>query len=47
MVVLIVDDEPVVRSLVKAVLQKEGFDVIEAGDGIDGYNVIQEFGTDN
>jgi CheY-like chemotaxis protein len=32
--------------LVKAILQLEGFEIIEAGDGIEGFNVVQEFGKD-
>jgi CheY-like chemotaxis protein len=45
-VVLLVDDEPAVRSCVKAILQREGFETIEAGDGIEGFNIVQEFGKD-
>jgi CheY-like chemotaxis protein len=45
-VVLLVDDEPSVRKLVKAILHREGFQVIEAGDGIQAFNLIQEFGKD-
>ena len=44
-VVLVVDDAPSVREYVKTVLQEEGFEIIEASDGIDGYNLIQEFGS--
>jgi two-component system cell cycle sensor histidine kinase/response regulator CckA len=43
-VVLLVDDEPSVRTFVKAILHREGFQTIEAGDGIQGFNVVQEFG---
>ena len=31
--ILIVDDEPGIRSLIMAYLQKEGYDVKEAADG--------------
>src|SRR6476619_3534957 len=43
-VILVVDDEPVIRSLVKGILNQEGFETIEAGDGIEGFHVVQEFG---
>ena len=31
--VLVVDDEPIVREVVCAYLQRDGFDTVEAGDG--------------
>src|SRR5258708_14115934 len=31
--ILIVDDDPIVRSLMRATLEVDGYDVIEAGDG--------------
>jgi CheY-like chemotaxis protein len=43
-VVLVVDDERSVREFVKATLRKEGFQTIEAGDGIEAFNLVQEFG---
>jgi two-component system cell cycle sensor histidine kinase/response regulator CckA len=45
-VVLLVDDEPAIRSLVRAILQLEGLEIIEVGDGIDGFNIVQEFGQE-
>jgi CheY-like chemotaxis protein len=45
-VILIVDDERSVRDFVKAILHKEGFQTIEAGDGIEAFNLVQEFGKD-
>jgi DNA-binding response OmpR family regulator len=32
-VVLVVDDDPAIRRVVKAVLEADGFDVVEAADG--------------
>ena len=43
-VISVVDDEPVIRSVVKGILNQKGFETIEAGDGIEGFNVVQEFG---
>lgn len=34
--ILVVDDEPGIRSLLKAVLEQQGYNVSEAGDGITG-----------
>ena len=45
-VVLLVDDERSLREFVKAILHKEGFQTIEAGDGIEALNLVQEFGKD-
>jgi CheY-like chemotaxis protein len=45
-IVLLVDDEPAVRKYVKALLQGEGFQTIEAGDGIEAFNLVQEFGKE-
>jgi CheY-like chemotaxis protein len=45
-VILVVDDERSVREFVKAALHKEGFQTIEAGDGIEAFNLVQEFGKD-
>ena len=45
MVILLVDDDFLFRSAIKGILQKEGFQIIEAGDGIEGYNIIKEIGA--
>jgi len=45
-VVLLVDDEASVRADVKAILHKEGFQTIEAGNGIEAFNLVLEFGRD-
>ena len=34
--VLVVEDSPVVANVVKAALEREGFDVVQAADGLDG-----------
>ncbi|NEP20308.1 MAG: response regulator, partial [Leptolyngbya sp. SIO4C1] len=40
--VLIVDDEPTVRMLLRAAIQKEGFEVIEASDGKECLEIFQQ-----
>ncbi|MBT8487292.1 MAG: response regulator, partial [Gemmatimonadetes bacterium] len=40
--VLIVDDEPSARLLVRALLEKRGFDTIEAADGLEALEVMRE-----
>lgn len=40
--VLVVDDEPSLRSLVRVNLEVDGIDVIEAVDGVDGLKVMHE-----
>ncbi len=40
--ILVVDDEPSIRDLLKYNLEKEGYRIIEAGDGITGVNVALE-----
>jgi signal transduction histidine kinase len=40
--ILIVDDDPVVRSLMRAALQSDGFSVVEAGDGEQGCRLYEE-----
>ncbi len=44
--VLVVDDDPSVRELVRAVLTGHGFRVLEAGDGDEGLEVIRLRGDD-
>jgi CheY-like chemotaxis protein len=39
---LVVDDDPPIRSLVKTVLTKHGFDVIEAHDGQHALSLLKE-----
>lgn len=40
--ILVVDDEPSIRDLLKYNLEKEGYRIIEAADGIEGVNVALE-----
>ncbi len=40
--VLIIDDEEDIRTMVKLKLQANGFDVREAGDGIEGFDLAKE-----
>jgi two-component system, cell cycle sensor histidine kinase and response regulator CckA len=42
MVVLLVDDEPFFRSSMKSMLQREGMQVIEAGDGSEAYDILEK-----
>lgn len=39
--VLVVDDEPSARLLARRVLEKRGFDVLEAGDGVEALQVME------
>src|ERR1700752_3167984 len=41
--VLIVDDDPIVRSLVRATLESDGFGVIEANDGVEGWERYEQY----
>ena len=38
--VLIVDDDPVVRRMLQLSFESEDFDVLTAGDGLEGLSVI-------
>ncbi len=40
--ILVVDDSPSIRRIVAAVLTEEGYDVFEAGDGIEALKLLQE-----
>ncbi len=39
--ILVVDDEPSVRNLARAALLRQGFDVVEAGDGREGLEMVR------
>ena len=39
--ILIVDDSPTSRKLVRVTLQSAGFEVVEANDGVEGLHVIR------
>jgi len=40
--ILVVDDDPVVRSLMRATLETDNFEVVEAADGVEGCRVYEE-----
>jgi len=44
--ILVVDDDPVVRSLMRATLERDGFTVIEARDGVEACRLYEEHHTD-
>jgi CheY-like chemotaxis protein len=44
--ILVVEDDSLLRAVIKKILKIKGFQVIEAGDGIDGYKIIQEVGSE-
>lgn len=41
--ILVVDDEPSIRELMHDYLSMQGFEVIEAADGIDGFNKFKKY----
>lgn len=43
---LVVDDEPAVRKFISAILQREHFQTVEAGDGAHGLRIVQELGDE-
>jgi PleD family two-component response regulator len=40
--ILVVDDDPVVRSLMRATLETDNFEVVEAADGVEGCRLYEE-----
>ena len=44
--ILVVDDDPIVRSLMRATLAHDGFAVIEAEDGVEGCRLYEEHRPD-
>jgi CheY-like chemotaxis protein len=44
--VLIVDDDPIVCALVRATLESDGFGVIEANDGVEGWERYEQHRPD-
>jgi signal transduction histidine kinase len=44
--ILVVDDDPVVRSLMQATLERDGFTVIEARDGVEACRLYEEHHPD-
>jgi CheY-like chemotaxis protein len=45
MPILVVDDQPLFRSAVNAILQRAGFQTIEARDGVEAYEIVQAIGA--
>lgn len=46
MLILVVDDSPMIRELLKGVLEPEGFEVIEAADGEEALQLYRENDVD-
>lgn len=44
--IMIVDDDPYIRRLVKMILRGEGFDVLEAGNGADALDMLESVRPD-
>ena len=44
--ILIIDDEPQIRSMLKLMLERDGYEVVEAPDGIEGIRVYRQNPTD-
>lgn len=40
--ILIIDDEPQIRSMLKLMLERDGYEVVEAPDGIEGIRVHRQ-----
>ena len=40
--ILIIDDEPQIRSLLKLMLERDGYEVAEAPDGIEGIRIYRQ-----
>jgi DNA-binding response OmpR family regulator len=44
--VLVADDDAQMRRLIRRVLERDGFEVVEAGDGLDSLEVAQQGGVE-
>jgi len=44
--ILIIDDEPQIRSMLKLMLERDGYEVVEAPDGIEGIRIYRQNPTD-
>ena len=44
--ILIIDDEPQIRSMLKLMLERDGYEVVEAPDGVEGISVYRQNPTD-
>jgi len=40
--ILIIDDEPQIRSMLKLMLERDGYEVVEAPDGVEGIKVYRQ-----
>jgi len=40
--ILIIDDEPQIRSMLRLMLEREGYEVVEAPDGIEGIRIYRQ-----
>jgi YesN/AraC family two-component response regulator len=40
--ILIIDDEPQIRSMLKLMLEREGYEVVEAPDGVEGLKIYRQ-----
>lgn len=40
--ILIIDDEPQIRSMLKLMLERDGYEVVEAVDGVEGISVYRQ-----
>jgi CheY-like chemotaxis protein len=40
--ILIVDDEPSLREILSFFIESEGYDVVEAGDGLEAFEILQK-----
>ena len=40
--ILIIDDEPQIRSMLKLMLERDGYEVVEASDGVAGIKVYRQ-----
>jgi CheY-like chemotaxis protein len=45
MPILIVDDEPFLRSAASSILRRAGFQTIEARDGLEAYEIVRAIGA--
>jgi PAS domain S-box-containing protein len=44
--ILVVEDEPALRGLVRHTLEQSGYQVVEAGDGYEAVRIIEQYGGD-
>ena len=44
--ILIIDDEPQIRSMLKLMLERDGYEVVEAPDGIEGIRIYRQSPAD-